>query len=128
LSKIITIALGAALGANARYWLGEWSALRFGNSFPYGTLLVNVMGSFFLGLIVSLLIQWGANSSLTPSVRLFLAVGFLGSFTTFSSFSVETLLLLEQGRLILALTNILTNNIVGLILAFSGYRLGQWVI
>ena len=122
MSKIIAIALGAAIGANARYWVGEWSAIRFGTTFPYGTLLVNIIGSFLMGLIVAILLRWQGN----PHTRLFLAVGFLGSFTTFSSFSIETLLLFEQGRFSLALTNILTNNTIGLTLAFTGYRLGQW--
>jgi CrcB protein len=118
----MAIALGAALGANARYWVGQWVAVRLGTGFPYGTLLVNVTGSFMLGLVTGWLLKGGDMS--TPA-RLFLAVGFLGSYTTFSSFSVDTLLLLENGKMSLAFANMIANNAIGLTLAFAGFRLAH---
>jgi CrcB protein len=122
MSQLLWIAAGAVLGANARYLVGLWAAARFGAGFPYGTLFVNLVGSFVLGFVVVLGV---GRLSIPPQVRLFLAVGFLGSFTTFSSFSAETLLLLEGGGLPRGLLNILANNAGGLVAAWLGATLAR---
>lgn len=116
------IAAGAILGANARYWVGIWAAARFGTGLPYGTLIVNLAGSFLLGFLVVL---GTSRIGLPTEIRLFLAVGFLGSFTTFSSYSAETLLLQESAGTTRALTNILANNGGGLIAAWFGATLAR---
>ena len=93
------VGLGAFLGANARYWLATWAAARFGATFPYGTFLINVTGSFVLGFIAAYL----ATRTYSPAWWLLLAVGFCGGYTTFSSYAFETFNLIEDGSLFLAL-------------------------
>ncbi len=96
---IMAIALGGALGAVGRHLLTHQAANWFGATFPYGTLTVNVLGSFAMGLLVESLAQvWSPPLEL----RAFLTVGLLGAFTTFSAFSLEIALLLERGALVLA--------------------------
>jgi crcB protein len=92
--KYLIIGIGGFLGANARYLVGNWAAQRWGTEFPSGTLLINVAGSFLLGLFATLAMSltWSDNA------RLLIAVGFLGAFTTFSTFAFESLSLLQQGR------------------------------
>ena len=120
--RFLLIAAGAALGANARYLVGTWAGARFGADFPYGTLLVNVTGSLALGFLSALVI---GRLRLSPDARLLLAVGFLGSYTTFSSYTVESMILLRQGALWRGLLNILGNNVLGLLCALLGAYLGQ---
>lgn len=117
MNRFLLIALGAALGANARYLVNIWAANRFGADFPYGTLLVNISGSFILGLLLALASE---RLSLSPDLRLLLAVGFLGSYTTFSSYAVESLNLWRDGGLLIGLWNIALNNGIGLAFALLG--------
>lgn len=124
MTRFLFIALGAALGANARYALGLWAASRFGAGFPYGTLIVNVSGSFLLGLVITLATE---RLTLSSESRLLLAVGFLGSYTTFSSYTVESLGLLRDGGLWPGLANIVGNNLAGLVCAGLGVYLARLV-
>ena len=123
MNRFLFVAIGAALGANARYLVGLWAANRFGAGFPYGTLLVNITGSFLLGFIVTLATE---RLSISPEARLLLAVGFLGSYTTFSSYAVESLGLLRDGGFWPGLLNIVTNNLIGIIFAAMGVYLARW--
>jgi len=91
---ILTLVLGATLGAAVRYYASLWAAAQFGTAFPYGTLLVNVVGSFILGAFLTLATQ---RIIVSPGLRLFVATGFCGSLTTFSTYSYETVTMLEQG-------------------------------
>lgn len=91
--NVLLVAVGGAIGAAARYLAGLWIAGRFGADFPWGTFFVNVTGSFLIGMILVLV----ERGMLPPGARLFLAVGVLGGYTTFSSFSYETLQLLAGG-------------------------------
>ena len=122
MNRYLLISLGAILGANARYLTGVWATERLGPAFPYGTLLVNVSGSFVLGFLVAAL---EGRLPLPSDLRFFLGVGFLGAFTTFSSFSVETLLLLRNGSVSLGLINFLANNLAGLAAAVLGFWLAS---
>lgn len=122
MEKILYIALGAAAGANARYLVSIWAADRFGAAFPVGTLVVNVTGSVILGFLYALV---GSRLEISPELRLLAAVGFLGSYTTFSSYGVETLTLLQSGGVWAAAANILGNNVLGLGGAALGYYLGR---
>jgi len=112
------------LGANARYLVGVWAGERWGVYFPFGTFIVNVTGSFLLGFVVALAAE---RLLISPELRLFLAVGFMGSYTTFSSYTVESLLLIQSGALAPALLNILGNNILGLGFAFAGFAAARLV-
>lgn len=91
---MLAIAAGGALGALARFWVVERMAAIWGRSFPYGTLLVNVSGCLLMGMLYVLLVE---RAILGPQWKAALLVGWLGAFTTFSSFSMETLVLLEAG-------------------------------
>jgi CrcB protein len=111
LMTILVLALGATLGAAARYYVTLWMTARFGAAFPYGTLLINVLGSFLLGAFVTLSSEW---SAIGPELRLLVATGFCGSFTTFSTFSNETLFLLTSGHYIGAVVNVVGSVLLGL--------------
>ena len=123
--RFLLIAIGAALGANARYAVGLWAAGRFGAGFPYGTFIVNVTGSVLLGFLLTLATE---RIAISPEARLFLAVGFFGSYTTFSSYPVETVGLLREGGGWPALLNILLNNVVGVICALLGVYLARLIV
>ena len=99
----LAISVGAVLGANARYLVGGWVTDRFGTSFPIGTLLVNVTGSFAIGLFLTLI---GERLVVADWWRPLVAIGFLGSYTTFSTFSFETLALVQSGSWGLAGLNV----------------------
>jgi CrcB protein len=122
MNRFLLISIGAILGANARYLVGLWAAHRFGTTFPYGTAIVNISGSFVLGFLVA----WGsARSGLSPELRLLLAVGFLGAYTTFSSFAAESLIEAQNGSISLALLNLFVNNGIGLAAAWLGMVLAK---
>lgn len=114
--KIALILFGGALGSLARYGVSGWVHQKVEGTFPLGTLSVNLIGSFLIGLL------WGIaeSSTINPHVRTFLFVGILGGFTTFSTYSLETLNLMRDGEFKMALINLLLNNIVGIVLAFAG--------
>ena len=115
----LAISIGAVLGANARYLLATAVAQRFGSGFPLGTLLINVTGSFAIGVVMTLVNERaGGPDWLRPGV----AVGFLGAYTTFSTFSYETLALAQRGATDLALLNIAASvgaSLVGVYLGIS---------
>ena len=118
----LLIGLGGVLGANARYVLTNWMAAHCGLTFPYGTLVVNVSGSFLLCFLVAVL---GDRMVLLPSLRLTLAVGFLGSYTTFSTFSYEWLELLQQGEVRRCLGYLLGSIVGGGLAGSMGAVLGR---
>jgi fluoride exporter len=124
LTTIIAVAFGGALGALARLATVILSATIFGTRFPYGTLLVNSIGSFMAGFLMILIMERFAGSEL---LRLFLVVGFLGAYTTFSSFSWETWALYESGEHLQACLNVLFNNVAALGLIFLGINAGRVV-
>jgi CrcB protein len=122
MNRFLLISIGAILGANARYLVGLWAARRFGAAFPYGTAIVNISGSFVLGFLLA----WGSvRSGLSPEMRLLVAIGFLGAYTTFSSFTVETLIQAESSGITNALLNIFLNNALGLTAAWVGMLLAK---
>lgn len=118
------IALGAVAGASARYFLGGYVAKIIPSSFPYGTLLINVSGSFLLGFFLT----WTSERVLVdPRWRLLVAIGFCGSFTTFSSYAFETFGLFEQGQWMLVGANIIASNLLCLIFVVGGAALARWM-
>jgi len=118
----LAISLGAIVGANARYWMSR-SALRLlGPVFPYGTLAINVLGSFVLGFFLVWTTQRGM---VDPRWRLLIAVGFCGGFTTFSSYAFESMALMEQGQWLLVATNIVSNNLLSLAAVVAGMALAR---
>lgn len=122
--QIVYLGLFGGLGCIARYLMSGWSYQLFGRGLPYGTLVVNLLGSFLLGLLMEGSLR---SSLLGPELRLGLTVGFLGGFTTFSTFSYETVRLIEDGSYLIATANILLNLIACLLAAGVGIALArQW--
>jgi len=118
----LAISIGAVLGANARYLVGGWVAERYGATFPWATLLVNVSGSFLVGFILTLVTE----RSVGPWwVRPGLAIGFMGSYTTFSAFSYETLRLVESGSILAAGANVAGSVTAALLGVFLGAALAR---
>jgi CrcB protein len=115
------IGAGGFFGAMTRYWLGGWVARRMGTAFPYGTLAINVSGSFTLGVIMGLL----DGHTFAPVVRLATAIGFIGAYTTFSTFTYETMRLLEDGSALLAGMNVIGSVLAGLVAALLGLATGR---
>ena len=122
LSNILIISLGAIFGANARYFMSRYAAKMLGPTFPYGTLMINVIGSVIVGFFMI----WTTERVLVdPRWRLLVVVGFCGAFTTFSSYAYESMAYFEQGQWYLMITNILTNNVLCLIGALAGMALAR---
>ena len=117
--NLLMVFVGGGLGSMARYAIS--TATKGLMPFPLGTLTVNVIGSFLMGLLVTFLI----GKSFSESARLMLAVGFLGGFTTFSSFSLETLMLFEKGQTLAAASNVILNLALGLPAAALGVHLAK---
>ena|SRR5436190_20716857 len=122
MTRLLWICLGGAVGTAGRYLLGDWLMRVAGPAFPWGTLAVNVLGSFLLGLVMQLALS---TDWISPTVRLTLATGVLGGFTTYSSFNYETLRLLEGGSWLLAGAN-LAGTVAGCLVAGTlGMALGR---
>jgi fluoride exporter len=98
LGSIVLVAVGGAVGGIARYWVSGFVAQRFGETFPWGTLVVNVTGAAAIGGLAALLLPTDADASLAMPLWTLLAIGILGSYTTVSSFSLQTLALLRSGE------------------------------
>lgn len=116
----IWIAIGSALGGVGRYWLSGLVANAFGGTFPWGTLVVNVIGSFVIGLIAAMTLTEGRMFASTVS-RQFLMVGICGGFTTFSSFSLQTLNLVSDGQWLYAGANIVGSVVLCLVAVWLGH-------
>ncbi len=117
MSIYFAIALGGSLGAISRYWVSTTTYSWLGSNFPYGTLMVNVTGSLVVGFLTVVLVQ---RFDVSDEVRLGLIVGFLGSFTTFSAFSIDTIHWIENGAVIKALVYILVSVIACVLGAWAG--------
>jgi len=118
MNQIIAIAIGGAAGALSRYWFSNGVYGLLGRDFPYGTLMVNVLGSLIMGLLYVLFLE---RSALGPEWRALLLIGFLGSFTTFSTFSLETVNLIEAHDYFKAALNVL----LSVVLCIMGTGLGM---
>jgi len=114
------VAVGGAVGACCRYLISELALNLFGRGFPYGTLIVNMLGSFIMGIVFGMIIHQHLPAH---PWRLIVGVGMLGALTTFSTFSMDTVLLLQQGSTVKALANVLLNVSVCVTLAFAGSQL-----
>ena len=120
----VLVLIGSGVGGVVRYLTSTWMAERFGSGFPWGTFTVNVAGGLLIGLLATLADERGI---LGPQTRLLLVVGFLGGYTTFSSFSLETLRLVEAGEVLPAALNILGNVTLALVAAAIGINIGRVV-
>ncbi len=118
----LIIGLGAVLGANLRYLVTVWAVEQFGVGFPWGTLVINVAGSFLLAVFLA----WGANhTTLDPRVRLLVATGFFGAYTTFSTYANDSIAMIGMGNWLGAVGNIVGTNLVCLIGVVAGLAIGS---
>lgn len=118
----LAISVGAIVGANLRYWMSRSAVRLLGPVFPYGTLSINVLGSFVLGFFL----VWTSERVLVdPRWRLLIAVGFCGGYTTFSSYAYETMAFFEQGQWTLMAMNFLANNLLACAAVVGGMALAR---
>ena len=122
MSPLPLIALGGALGTTARYLISLWAARQLPAGFAWGTLIVNVLGSFLLAFVVQLSLT---TPTITPTTRLFLTTGVMGGFTTYSTFNQETLVLLQQGSPAAAFANVAATLLTCLAASFAGQALAR---
>jgi CrcB protein len=122
LQTVLLISLGAVIGANLRYFVSQYVAARIPSSFPYGTLIINISASFILGFFLI----WTTERVLTdPRWRIFIAVGFCATYSTYSSYAFETFALFERGQLPLAALNFLATNAVCFVAVVLGAALAR---
>jgi CrcB protein len=115
------IAVGSALGGMARYWCTGAAARLLGETFPWGTLFINILGSFVIGLFVALTSPDGGRYVVDPNIRAFVTVGICGGFTTFSAFSLQTMVLMQEGEWLQAGGYILGSVVLCLLFVWLGY-------
>lgn len=117
---VLSIAAGGAIGAVSRHFVNVASAGAFGLGFPWGTMIVNIAGSFVMGLLIGLFAQ---ADHVTQDVRAFLTIGFLGAFTTFSTFSLDAVALYERGEMGLSAAYIIGSVVLSIAGLFAGLML-----
>ena len=109
LQKFAIIGVGGLIGANLRYWVSGWAVERFGATFPWGTLIINLSGSALLGVFLG----WASNHiDVDPRIRLLVATGFFGAYTTFSTYANESVAMLQSGNWVGVLGNVLGTNLL----------------
>ena len=123
MNKIMALIIGGAAGTLLRFWVSGWAQRMFAGVFPWGTLTVNLLGSFLIGFF------WGIfeRGNISNNIRLFLFIGVFGGFTTFSTFALESLNLFKTGHVKFAIIYILASNILGLLFVYLGYILARWI-
>ncbi|MCL1048264.1 fluoride efflux transporter CrcB [Shewanella abyssi] len=119
MTNVLFVALGGSIGAVLRYLISLLMLQVFGSGFPFGTLVVNILGSFLMGVVYAL----GQVSEVSPEIKAFIGVGMLGALTTFSTFSNESLLLMQQGYLVKAILNVVVNVGVCIFVVYLGQQL-----
>lgn len=120
MTMYLSVALGGALGACARYGTGHLMLRLVGAGFPYSTLVVNILGSFLMGVLIELL---ALRISISPELRALLVTGFLGGYTTFSAFSLDAALMIEKGEMLAAALYILLSVVLSIAGLFAGLYL-----
>jgi fluoride exporter len=113
---LLYVILGGGIGSGLRYLMTDWTHKHAAGVFPWGTLWVNMIGSLVIGIVWEL----SEHMTIAPNLRMFMLVGILGGFTTFSSFALETVNLLREGETGYALISIITTNMLGLLLVVAG--------
>lgn len=125
MARFLWICLGGAAGTGARYLLSGWTLKTFGPSFPFGTLAVNVLGSLLLAGLMYVGVE---TTSLPPALRLALTTGVMGGFTTYSTFSYETMKYLQGGAWGFAVLNVVVTVVGCLAACFAGWAMARWMV
>ena len=120
--KILLVLLGGGIGTLCRYGVSNVAARLYGDAFGWGTLCVNLVGCFLIGLAFAMGVE---RNVLSPSLRLFLVTGFLGALTTFSTFAMESVSFARDGLAMTTVLNLLANNVGGLVLVVVGMWIGR---
>ena len=118
MQKTIFIALAGLVGTLIRYWLAGFVTRQYGENFPWGTLIVNLIGSFLAGALYHLAEE---RLLIPPTLRTVILIGLIGGFTTFSSYGLQTFTLLRDGQIGLATLNVAVSNVLGLLMVWMGY-------
>jgi CrcB protein len=124
MTKYLMVGLGGALGSILRFWASGIVSNRLGGRFPYGTFVVNCTGSFLIGLIVTLLAE---RTHWSPNWRYLIPIGFIGGYTTFSAFELETLRSFQDGEILIASLNVLLSVVVGFFSVWLGVITGRTI-
>ncbi len=125
MQRLLWISLGGAIGTGARYLVGGWAMKLFGSGFPYGTFAVNLLGSFLLAVLMYL----GTNTEwMSPTLRMAVTTGMMGGFTTYSTFSYETMSYMHDGAWSMGLLNIAVTVLVCLGASFLGLAVGRYML
>lgn len=124
MGKYVMVGIGGCLGAIARFWLGGLIYQKMGTRFPYGTFVINISGCFLVGFMVTVLTE---RTHLNANWRYLIPVGFIGAYTTFSTFEFETLAALRDGQLLVAALNVALSVVVGFIAVWLGVIAGRVV-
>jgi fluoride exporter len=122
LIKYLMVGIGGFLGSVLRFWLGSFIGGRLGARFPYGTFVINVTGSFLIGMVVTVL---ATKAHWSPNWRYLIPIGFIGGYTTFSTFEYETFRLFQDGQLLTAILNIALSVVVGFVGVWIGIVAGK---
>jgi len=124
MQKTIFIAIAGLVGTLLRYWLAGFVARQYGERFPWGTLIVNLVGCFLAGALYHLDEE---RLLISPTLRTVILIGLLGGFTTFSSYGLQTFTLLRDGQIGLATINVAVSNVLGLLMVWTGYVLSRLI-
>jgi fluoride exporter len=124
MNKYWMVGLGGFLGSIARFWVGSYIGNRMGMRFPYGTVIINISGSFVIGLIVTLLAQ---REHWSPNLSYLIPIGFIGAYTTFSTFELETLRSIQEGEVLLAFLNVILSVVLGFVAVWLGVITGRTI-
>jgi fluoride exporter len=122
LLKYLMVGIGGGLGAISRFWVGTYIGSKMGTRFPYGTFAINISGSFLIGLTLAVL---AAKTDWNPNWRYLVPIGFLGGYTTFSSFEYETLRTIQDGQFGIGLLYVALSVVIGFIAAWGGVVAGR---
>lgn len=120
--NILWIGIGGFLGANARFWLGSWISRWAGTSFPWATGIVNLSGALVIGIIATIFADRAIDNE---SLRLFLIVGILGGYTTFSSYTYEAVSLIQQDRWLATIGYLVGSNVLGILACIAGVMIAR---